>query len=278
MSATILIIEDDPASLELMTYLLTAHGYGTLTANRGDAGLETARQRHPDLIICDIQLPVLDGYAIARALKSDPELCNIPVVAVSAMAMVGDREKGLSAGFDAYVSKPIDPLHFGSQIHPLLKPEQRSSLAARPAVEAAAPLAPPSRGTLLVVDDTALNLELNRSIFEPLGYQVLTAETVAAGLQLAREHSPSLIISDLSLPLTSGFEFLQELKQDQRLCSIPVVIITATYRESEAQAESLSLGAARFLVRPIDSQQVLREVESCLAATHGGRSGLDPGH
>ena len=128
MIARILVIEDDPASLELISYLLCAHGYATTTASRGDEGLAAAQAMRPDIILCDVQLPGLDGYAVAAQLKADDALKSVPLVALTALAMVGDRERVLAAGFDAYVSKPIDPLHFVEQIDPLLKPELRRRL------------------------------------------------------------------------------------------------------------------------------------------------------
>lgn len=129
MIARVLIIEDDPASLELVSYLLCAHGYATTTATRGDDGLSIAREMLPDIIICDVQLPGLNGYEVAAQVKMDGALKSVPLVALTALAMVGDRERVLAAGFDAYVSKPIDPLHFIEQIDPLLKPELHRQLA-----------------------------------------------------------------------------------------------------------------------------------------------------
>src|SRR6266446_3337609 len=97
---------------QLMVYLLGAFGYTMLTARTGEEGLEAARRESPDLIICDVQLPGLDGYEIAQRLKSHPALRTIPLVAVTALAMVGDREKVLVAGFDGYLAKPIVPQTF----------------------------------------------------------------------------------------------------------------------------------------------------------------------
>ncbi len=274
MSATILVIEDDPASLDLMTYLLAAHGYQSLGASRGDEGLLMAQRQRPDLVICDIQLPGIDGYSIARMLKSDEVLSTLPLVAVTAMAMVGDRDRVLSAGFDGYVSKPIDPHTFVAQIEPFLKPEHRFAPRARTQThEVAKPAAVRYRGTILVVDDAPVNRELKRSIFEPLGFQVLTAATAAAGLSLAHQHRPDLIISDIGLPDASGLELLGKVKSAPHLRRIPVVIITATHAQPALRDEALSLGAARFLVRPLDSSQVLREIESCLAQAQGDAHG-----
>ncbi len=120
MSARILIIEDNPTNLDLMTYLLNAFGYTTLTAQDGEEGLEAARQEVPDLIICDIQLPTMDGREVARRLKSHPELQRIPLVAVTALAMVGDRARLLAAGFDGYIAKPLSPEIFVQEVEKFL--------------------------------------------------------------------------------------------------------------------------------------------------------------
>src|SRR5262245_9928300 len=103
MGARVLIIEDNAGNLELMTYLLSAFGHTIIGAEDGDAGLKAARQDPPDLIICDVQLPGMDGYEVARWLKSDSQLRTIPLVAVTALAMVGDRDRVLAAGFDGYL-------------------------------------------------------------------------------------------------------------------------------------------------------------------------------
>lgn len=122
MPARVLVIEDDPNTLELMTYLLTAFGHTVLAANNGATGLALAGAERPDLIACDIQLPGLDGYGVARSLAGDPELAGIPLIAVTAFSMVGDRELILSAGFDDYISKPIVPESFVEHLNRYLPP------------------------------------------------------------------------------------------------------------------------------------------------------------
>ncbi|GIZ52420.1 response regulator [Noviherbaspirillum aridicola] len=108
----ILVIEDNPANMELMVYLLEAFGYEALPAADGRQGLARARSELPALVVCDVHLPHLDGYGVVRAFRDDPQLRGIPVIAVTALAMSGDREKLLAAGFDGYLSKPIDPEAF----------------------------------------------------------------------------------------------------------------------------------------------------------------------
>jgi CheY-like chemotaxis protein len=121
LNTRILVIEDNPANLELMVYLLDAYGHQTMTAHDGLGGLALARRERPDLIICDVHLPGLNGYGVIAILKSEPTLCSIPVIAVTALAMVGDREKLLTAGFDGYISKPVEPERFVGVIEQFLK-------------------------------------------------------------------------------------------------------------------------------------------------------------
>jgi two-component system, cell cycle response regulator len=118
--ARILVIEDNPTNLELMTYLLKAFGHETVSAGDGQAGVEAALQAPPDLILCDLALPVLDGFGVARRLKSDGSLAAIPLIAVTASAMVGDRDKVLATGFDGYITKPISPESFVSEVESYL--------------------------------------------------------------------------------------------------------------------------------------------------------------
>ncbi len=120
--ARILIIEDNPASMELMSYLLTAFGHSALCAFDGERGVALARSERPDLILCDAHLPRLDGCGVVGQLKADPQLRAIPVLVVTALAMLGDRERLLAAGFDGYIAKPIEPEQFVAGLEPFLPP------------------------------------------------------------------------------------------------------------------------------------------------------------
>lgn len=120
MAATILLIEDQPDNKQLIVCLLESSGHRVRTASTGEAGVKLARDEMFDLIICDIHLPGIDGYEVARRLKSDSQWHQVPLVAVTALAMVGDRDKVLGNGFDGYLSKPISPRTFVHQIESFL--------------------------------------------------------------------------------------------------------------------------------------------------------------
>ena len=124
--AGILIIEDNQTNMQLMAYLLRAFGHIVMEAVDGKTGLAVAERECPDLILCDLQMPGMDGYEVLRRIKQNTSLDLIPIVAVTAYAMVGDREKVLYAGFNGYIPKPINPEAFLGQVEVFLPYEKRS--------------------------------------------------------------------------------------------------------------------------------------------------------
>lgn len=116
MSKTVLLIEDNEQNRYLVTFLLESDGYRVVSAEEGVRGIELARELKPDVILLDIQLPRMDGYAVARALRIIDELRGVPIIAVTSYAMLGDRAKALDAGCTGYIEKPIDPTTFAKQI------------------------------------------------------------------------------------------------------------------------------------------------------------------
>jgi two-component system cell cycle response regulator DivK len=105
--ALILIVEDNPKNLKLIRDVLQFQGYTTLEAETGEAGITLALERQPGLILMDVQLPGIDGITVAQVLKADTSTRHIPIIAMTAFAMTGDKERLLAAGFDGYISKPI---------------------------------------------------------------------------------------------------------------------------------------------------------------------------
>jgi two-component system, cell cycle response regulator DivK len=116
----ILVVEDNALNLELATELLGAHGHTMVGARTAEEGLRLARTERPDLILLDVRLPGMDGLAAVRVLKRDPETRTILTVAMTAQAMAGDEAAALAAGFDAYVTKPIDTRTFPGLVARLL--------------------------------------------------------------------------------------------------------------------------------------------------------------
>ena len=116
MSRTVLLIEDNEQNAYLVKVLLEPHGYKVIAAPDGARGLELAQTIRPDLILLDIQLPTMDGYTVARRLRGIEALRDVPIIAVTSYAMLGDREKALEAGCTGYIEKPISPETFVTEV------------------------------------------------------------------------------------------------------------------------------------------------------------------
>jgi len=122
MTIRILYIEDNDQNFYLVNFIMSAKGYTVMRGCDGREGIDLATRENPDLILLDIQLPVMDGYETARELRKIPGVSTIPIVALTSYAMAGDREKALAAGCTGYIEKPINPKTFTDQIGVYLQP------------------------------------------------------------------------------------------------------------------------------------------------------------
>lgn len=127
MGARILVVEDNAANLELVSYLLSAGGHTVLTAENGAQALALVRDVALDLVISDLQMPVMDGFELLRRIREDTTLAALPVIAVTAFSMAADRTRVLLAGFDGYLSKPLVPETFVSQVEAFLLAGRRAA-------------------------------------------------------------------------------------------------------------------------------------------------------
>jgi len=268
--ARILVIEDNPTNLELMRYVLAAFGHEVVPAEDGERGVEAAFHEHPDLIVCDLQLPGIDGLEVARRLKAHPVLRDIPLVAVTAFAMVGDRDRVLAGGFDGYIPKPIDPQAFISQIDTYLVGANRANAAAAQGTgiqsHRAAP--PTNRGAgkvVLVVDDTRPNRDLLETILLSEGYAVLLARDLGEARALAAARNPDLFISDLHIGAESGVDFIKWVRTRPATAATPFMIVSSSAPAESDRLRSLEFGADRFLLRPLEPEALLDEIADCVA-------------
>jgi two-component system, cell cycle response regulator len=249
-------------------FLLTKFGHEALGLPEGTQGVEKARNERPDLILLDIHMPRMDGYEVARLIRDDPKCGGIPIVAVTALAMVGDREKILTSWFTGYISKPIEPETFSAQVQQYLG--AASDVGTHSAVQIeqhdqpATPLPREKSAVVLVVDDLPANLNLLRIILGGSGYEVLMALSAKEGLDLGRQTKPDLIISDINMPHQDGYEFLRMVQADPVLCRVPFVFLSSLVLPQEERDRALVQGARKFISRPIEPEMLLEELKECI--------------
>jgi two-component system, cell cycle response regulator len=266
------VIEDNQTNLQLMAYLLSASGHKALEAHDGGEGLIKAKNERPDLILLDIHMPQMDGYEVVRRLREDCQFSKIPIVAVTALAMVGDREKILGSGFDGYIAKPIEAEMFLSQVNSFLGAPGKRRVPAPIVTQQPRTIGErrlTKHGLVLFVDNTQVNIDLVKSILEPSGFDVVTAMSAKEGLDLARRMKPDLILSDVHMPHEDGYSFMRMIQADAVLRRIPFVFLTASVWSAREKIQALEQGAAKFLSRPIEPEDLLQEIEGCLRNARG---------
>ncbi|MCK9382504.1 MAG: response regulator [Sulfuritalea sp.] len=203
-----LVVEDDDKGADLLRLQLERAGFRVVRAATAESALELAKQKCPDLITLDIQLPGMDGWAFLERLKQHPEFAKVPVVIVSIAA---DSIRGLALGAGYVLQKPVG----------------REQLARALAAAGFNAGAHGKRRTVLVVDDDPKAVKLLGAHLATAGYQVLSAFGWQEGIDIARRQHPDLILLDLLMPEVSGFEVVEALKRDEATAAIPIVIVTS---------------------------------------------------
>jgi signal transduction histidine kinase/DNA-binding response OmpR family regulator/HAMP domain-containing protein len=212
--ATVLVIEDDAKSVDLLRIYLTEAGYAVEVAQDGAEGLEKVKRLAPDVVILDVLLPKVDGWAFLSQVKSDPVTKDIPVIIVS---IVDQKGKGFALGAADYLIKPIN------------KEELLRKLAAFSLVSTVRTI--PVK--ILTIDDDPRAIDMLAAVLEPEGFQVLRASGGAEGLALVEAERPDLIILDLLMPGMNGFEVLDHLEKSPMTKRMPIILFTVKQLTAE---------------------------------------------
>ncbi len=203
--AVVVIVEDDPHSLDLLCLYVKRAGVEVMTAGDGGQGLDLIRRVRPAAVVLDIELPTLDGWDLLALLKADPATAPIPVVVVS---MVDERGKGFALGAAEYLVKPVR----GDEV--------RAALARVGGL-------PENDRTLLSIGEDPGVLGLVRAALEPEGWTVLSAISGPEGVDLARARRPSVVLLDLLLTGQDGVEVVEALRGEPITAGVPIIALTS---------------------------------------------------
>src|SRR5271167_75882 len=201
--ALVMVVDDDPNARDLLASTVRREGYRVIEATDGETALALAREWHPDVITLDVLMPRMDGWAVLTAIKSDPDLAEIPVVIVTVLE---DRGIAVSLGAAEFLIKPVERARLAATIRQNVH----------------------GTGVVLVVDDEAESRRIAGRHLEKLGWEVHEAEEGADALHwLSQNPRPAMILLDLLMPGMNGFVFLDEIAKHAEWRDIPVVILTA---------------------------------------------------
>ncbi len=205
---TVLIVEDDRMASNLLTVYLTNAGYNVIVAVDGEEAIKKAKEYHPFFITLDIMLPKVDGWDVLSELKNSPDTADIPVIIVS---IVDNKELGYSLGAAEYLIKPIDREKLINTVNACIAPERNKGKPMK----------------ILVVDDDEKAVKYMSAILENAGFEALKAYSGNAGINLAINSNPDLIILDLIMPEVSGFDVVEKLRIHPTAKGIPIIICSA---------------------------------------------------
>ncbi len=234
----ILVIDDDPKAQDMIRRILTKEKFNVTSAFSGQEGLTVAKEIHPDVIILDVLMPGMDGWAVLSALKSNAELSDIPVVMLS---VLDEDNIGFALGAADYLTKPIDR----ERLFSVLKKFLHSGTS----------------GSIMIVEDDAVTRNLLRRMIEKEGMSVVEAQNGRIGLEVAAQKEPALILLDLMMPEMDGFQFVEEIRKQEKLKSIPIIVVTAKDLNQE-DLQRLD-GYVKLVVQKgsYNHQDLLREVQ-----------------
>jgi CheY-like chemotaxis protein len=224
---------------DLMKSFLTREGYTVTVAGSGPAGLQSARERKPDVITLDINMPGMDGWSVLSSLRSDPALSEIPTVILT---MADNKDLGLALGATEYLMKPIDR----ERMKVVLRKYGRLH-----------------HKTILVAEDDAMTRDLLRSILTKDGWTVQTAENGRVALQKANSARPGLVLLDLMMPEMDGFTFLKEFRKLPSASTVPVVVLTAKDLTGEDH-ERLLGHVTRIVAKGEGMESVLKKIRELI--------------
>src|SRR6266545_7223063 len=265
--ARILVVEDSPDIRVLVRILLEAGGHEVTTVSDGRAGVEATRLERPDLVLMDLSLPVLSGWEATREIKENPDTAAIPVVAVTAHAMHGDRERALAAGCDGFIPKPIDEETFEPLVRSYLRPSQEEAPPADSSPEPKPTVIDPGR--ILVVDDHDEVAQLIKNDLESEGHEVVVARNPEEASSVAQDDRLfDLAIVDVMLGAASGYHLAADLVS-RSAEYLPVLLVTAGEIDRE---KGFAAGADDFIAKPLDPTELVARARSLIRVGRAIRS------
>ena len=252
----VLVVDDDPKAVELIAVRILGLASTVLRAYGGREAIETARRELPDLIVLDLMMPDVNGFDVVEALHEQPDTARIPILVVTAKQITAeDRAK-----LNGFVTTIMEKAEFDRE---RFTAEVRRAMSRPPGGR-------PDMAKILVVEDNPANMTLAVFLLQSAGHTVLSATDAEAGLTLARDEQPDLILMDIQLPGMDGLEATALLKRDEATRAIPVIALTALAMKGDEE-RIRAAGCDGYIAKPMRYQEFLATVAAQLAPNMNAR-------
>ena len=271
--ARILIVDDEPMNVKLLTAQLEGNNYDIIQAFSGKQAIDKAFAQQPDLILLDVMMPDLDGYAVTHQLKKDHRTSAIPIILITALNGTDDKIQGLEMGAEEFLNKPVSKTEMIARVKSMLRLRRyQEQLTIRSQSEAIfsessnRPIVMERQRELpkvLLVDDDQKDVKIIRNYLDDQPYEVITAYDGEEALALALNENIDLILLDILLPGTDGFEICNQMKQMDETKNIQIVL-TTSLSDLESRIKGVEMGADDFLVKPINNRELLVRINALL--------------
>lgn len=270
---TILVVDDEPLNVKLLAASLGAAGYRILKAYSGFEALEMMKTHTPDLILLDIMMPGMDGYEVIARLKQSNETKDIPIVLITALEGAEEKAKGLAAGADEFLNKPVNTTELETRVLSLLRMKKyQEQLVSRVQTEkdVLGKTGPEDTGehddnrpTVLVVEDNLKDAHMITRHLNAMPLNCRIVQTGAEALKLIGDEKIDLVLLDLMLPDLDGIEICKGIKGSEKTISVQVVIVT-TFDDLKMKIRGIEVGADDFLVKPLNRDEIKARVSALL--------------
>jgi two-component system cell cycle response regulator len=260
----ILIVDDDPTSRKVLESVLASDRYEILVANNGKDALEQAFAQLPDLILLDVLMPEIDGFEVTRTIKRDPRTKDTPIILVTSLDDPENKAKGLEAGAEELLNKPVQSAELHARVNSMLRLKQyRDQLSIRtmtglsysniPKLQEEIYKSKEEIPLILLVEDSEIDAELVKNALKEQPFRLKAVRRGQDVFSLVRQENVDLVLLDVILPDIDGFEVCRRLKKDHK--DVQIVIVTCL-DDLESKIKGVELGADDFLVKPIVKREL----------------------